>query len=328
MQARRGVSLRQTLLFATPRQQLDDSRLLPVMRGRPSWARFLVRLSDDCKERARMPLIDGHGEHERPARLSGEEATATGCSCQASKRGSESCTPSGSIRRLRVPSYDNVEKSSVWDKASSIDKILAENTVTTGLGLGPDWKPTGWSRLLWRTLADRFGMEVDFHHPVPIQAFNATFPDGSWPISIQPPTTGSLDWESFASLMPILMGHTDSTLLYRVDTWRTWTGDPFEYALRHGSPDEMLETYDGHGDFGSGANWWPDDQSWLVYSDYGLTTTIVQSPPTVSLARSQATNSSNRQNSRPSTPMANRPTAHDRAPTLPLSGPHDRLSAP
>jgi hypothetical protein len=144
---------------------------------------------------------------------------------------------------------------------------------TPGITLGPDYAPEGWKRALWRDLAARWSVEFDLQHSEPMHGFKEKLQGGSWPITISPMNEGSLDDTSFGCLIPILLHHTESSMLWRMNTTQIWYSDPFSMAMRHGPMDEMISTY---GDEGSGTNWWPDDGGWLVCSNYDITTTIVQ----------------------------------------------------
>ncbi|MCP3973627.1 MAG: hypothetical protein GY720_03960 [bacterium] len=172
-----------------------------------------------------------------------------------------------------APSYDQVEKASPSEESDEAIRKILEGAVATGVGLGPDFKPNGWDRLPWRTLAERWRVALDLGHVDPLASFSDHLRDGSWPVSIHPPTEGSLDWDSLEHLVAVVRRHTSSPKLYRMSTWQIWLDDPFPNAIWHGTPDELLSAYE---EYGSGANWWPEDHSWLVYTDYDLTTTIVQ----------------------------------------------------
>jgi hypothetical protein len=142
----------------------------------------------------------------------------------------------------------------------------------------------GWRRLRWHELAERIGdpvvpmdMKPEYRYPS-LQVFPSVKRDGSWPTSIQPPTEGSLDRESFRALVQILRAFSGAD----TEVFALWCQliardfDVFEVyqGLLHDA--ESLELFDYQG---SPANIWPADRSWLVYTDWDLWGTKVSGPP-------------------------------------------------
>jgi hypothetical protein len=175
---------------------------------------------------------------------------------------------------------------------------LDEATVTTGGGLGFQEKPPSpWRRLTWSELGRRQGFgfwAVDGKWPQlrfrPQAEWDdrATMPAGtwplvrhtgqsSWPVSILPPTEGSLDAESLDGVIEVLSGCTAPEAL----------GDCSFYYGAAAFMREGPTIYAGHlhelpalvrGQRGTPLtpnNMWARDHSWLVYTDYDLHATRV-----------------------------------------------------
>ncbi len=169
-----------------------------------------------------------------------------------------------------------------------------------GLGWGGHPGP-GWKRLRWRELSERIGDSiVRFDHeticPIPLRhAFPSVRRDGSWPASIQPPTEGSLDWESFRALAGVLRDFSGpGTVVYahwcEVITTEGFT--VFEGRLADLETLRSLPLDRGPSGrplpFGSSpSNLWPADRSWMIYTDWDLWGTKVTGPPEL-LARLEA----------------------------------------
>lgn len=175
--------------------------------------------------------------------------------------------------------YDEIEKEAIAAGVAPRmvgDTNLSEMTTLTGVTGGPSSQPPGWRRLLWADLADRWDVHLDASQVAPEQAFHPRLDSGSWPVSIQPPTEGSLDWESYERLMAITGRATASDAIYVYSTVLQWYGDTgLAHPLLEATADELLDNYASSPAAGSGQNWWPADRSWLVYTDYDLSTTNV-----------------------------------------------------
>lgn len=154
-----------------------------------------------------------------------------------------------------------------------------------GGGLGWEGDPgSGWRRLRWRELSDRVGDPVVPMHMKPEHRYPSyhVFPsvkrNRSWPTSIQPPTEGSLDRESFRALMEVLRRFTGAET-EAFAHWHHCVASDFKvFEVYRGRlcDAEELELLDYQG---SPANLWPLDRSWLVYTDWDLWGTKVSGPP-------------------------------------------------
>ena len=159
------------------------------------------------------------------------------------------------------------------------DVNLEDISVATGLPGGSTAAHAGWRRLRWCDLADRWGVELALDSVNPISAFRPKLESGSWPVGIQPPAEGSLDWEALVRLVAVLDPFTGSQLVFAYSAPDAWYGPHRETGsppLTVGPLRSLLDLYRGPGSFGSGQNWWPADHSWLVYTDWDLTYTVVQ----------------------------------------------------
>jgi hypothetical protein len=145
------------------------------------------------------------------------------------------------------------------------------NTVgrVTGIRLEMERPPRGWRRLWWSEVADRIGIQLDARQGVLEAHLRPFTQEGSWPASVLPPPEGTLDTESFTALTQILAGYTHGpTIAYTAkDEWYRDGG------FVRGTLDEIVS-------FSlkrrcSPNNWWPEDHSWLVWSDCDLLTSAV-----------------------------------------------------
>jgi hypothetical protein len=152
---------------------------------------------------------------------------------------------------------------------------MDEESIVTGGRLGRSQRPEGdWQRLTWHALADRLEVDLGRSEYPPCHRW---FPYGSWPSRIQPPCEGSLDLESFDALIDCLSAHSARGLATRCRAFSVpaqWFGHQSGSLLD--APLGSIPT------FGSSVrqvftptNFWPDDRSWLVYTDYDLWATKV-----------------------------------------------------
>jgi len=171
---------------------------------------------------------------------------------------------------------------------------LDEVTVTTGQTLGFAERPgRGWRRLRWTDIGGRSGFEFwavsgrwpDLHY-TPQDEWDdpAVFPpasgprigptgQSSWPVTLLPPTEGSLDEDSLHALIDLLGRHTCPAALALCDFY--FGCPPLRDGPRMftGHLDEVQPLVD---DFGyTPNNIWPADRSWLVYTDHDLSATRV-----------------------------------------------------
>lgn len=156
---------------------------------------------------------------------------------------------------------------------------LSERSVETGVPLGATSRPGGWNRIRWIELAHRWDVDLVLDLSVlPISCFQSQLKSGSWPAGILPPPAGSLDSETHAALVRVLKSHTGEQDVFNYSAPGSWYGPNAEDGvppLAVGPLESMLDLYQDSLHSGSGQNWWPADHSWLVYTDWDLTHTIV-----------------------------------------------------
>lgn len=175
-------------------------------------------------------------------------------------------------------SHDDVQRDRI---ARGIDEPLIVNGVnldeatrSSGVPLGMSTPPgAGWSRLPWKELAARLGIELSRQPRPPSYGW---FRFGSWPASIQPPCEGSLDSESATALVEALIRHSPSggaTRCHFLHLPTGWWGD---------QPSHVMARLDSMPLFGNSSeqpftasNIWPDDRAWFVHTDYDLLATKV-----------------------------------------------------
>jgi hypothetical protein len=170
-----------------------------------------------------------------------------------------------------------------WRVGDWVETETPGLTVPGGdLGWAEDPGP-GWRRLRWHELAERVGdpvvpmqMKPEYRYPS-FRVFPSVKRDGSWPASIEPPTEGSMDRQSFRALMEVLRAFSgpDTEVFAH---WCQLIGRDFNVPevyrgrLRDAESLELLDYQ------GSPANIWPSDRSWLVYTDWDLWGTKVSGP--------------------------------------------------
>ncbi|MEU4807010.1 hypothetical protein [Actinosynnema sp. NPDC023587] len=148
--------------------------------------------------------------------------------------------------------------------------------VATGVPLGYVEAPgEGWRRLRWRALADRLGFGLGVDQPVP-PCFR-WFPMNSWPVDILPPSEGSLDGTSLRALLQVLSQHSpagDETQCFAF-YGSSPTGDYDNPTVYSGSIGAVAAFSASEDVTGSPSNFWPDDRSWFVYTDWDCMATKV-----------------------------------------------------
>jgi len=127
-----------------------------------------------------------------------------------------------------------------------------------------------WRRLLWSDLASRLGVDP---HATGVPPSHQSFPYGSWPATIEPPTEGSLDRAEFLRLVDhltsvMLSGHDANCVAFYSEMSAFDAPVIYKGALK-----ELVELDDDRGFTPS--NVWPDDKSWFVYTDSDLWATKV-----------------------------------------------------
>ncbi|MET9297112.1 hypothetical protein [Streptomyces sp. NPDC003077] len=166
-----------------------------------------------------------------------------------------------------------------------IDIDATPGLIATGGGLGWAGHPgAGWRRLRWAELADRVGEPVVAEGLLPSyrSAPDGRAEDGSWPTGIEPPTEGSLDRDSWDRLITLLLKHSPSA----PDTpcfayYNPLLMGSVDVSHRHvltgrlGDAHALADLEEP--DF-SPSNFWPQDRSWAVWTDYDLWGTKVAGP--------------------------------------------------
>lgn len=158
-------------------------------------------------------------------------------------------------------------------QTGSVDAVVSELTVTgSQVGLVSNPRP-GWRRLRWQVLADRLGVNHAEELNPPCFRW---FPFKSWPVSIEPPSEGSLDEDSTLALAGHLSRHSGphdcvASYGFLASGWSDAGGSCFAGPVL-----QVLDLVDEvAGRIGTPSNVWPVDRSWLVYTDWDLWATKV-----------------------------------------------------
>ncbi|WP_411146265.1 hypothetical protein [Streptomyces sp. x-80] len=156
--------------------------------------------------------------------------------------------------------------------------------VATGGDLGRAEHPgPGWRRLRWAELAQRTGDPLVPEGLLPsYRCFASAKKDGSWPLSISPPTEGSLDRETWNRLITLLTEHgpagADTCCLAYYNPLMLGHTDFENLHARSGRLGDAPALYDNpEADF-SPSNLWAEDRSWVLCTDYDLWATKVAGP--------------------------------------------------
>lgn len=143
---------------------------------------------------------------------------------------------------------------------------LEEVGTSTGVALTMETPPEGWHRLRWASVASRLGIDLDGTQGVLERQLRPFTIESSWPVSVLPPPMGTLDPLSLRKIADALAGlHDGQTVAY--SNRDEWFGDG---GFSRGTVREVLEL-SLERDY-SPTNWWAEDESWLVWTDYGLQT--------------------------------------------------------
>ncbi|MEV5510125.1 hypothetical protein [Streptomyces orinoci] len=159
---------------------------------------------------------------------------------------------------------------------------LEVGTVTGGrLGRAEHPGP-GWRRLRWAELARRTGDPVvkEGYWPSRRSVPDGRMEDRSWPVSIVPPTEGSLDRETWNRLIEILQEYSPAGPDTRCLAYYNplMMGDFDNLHVLSGRLGDARALYDMDEPDFSPSNLWPEDRSWIVYTDYDLWGTKVVGP--------------------------------------------------
>lgn len=157
--------------------------------------------------------------------------------------------------------------------------------IATGGGLGRAEHPgPGWRRLPWAELAQRTGDPVVPDGLLPsYRCFPTAKKEGSWPLGIDPPTEGSLDRETWNRLIRILTQRSpsgpDTPCLAYYNPLTLGATDFDDLRVRAGRLGDAEILYDNpEADF-SPSNFWAEDRSWVLCTDYDLCATKVAGRP-------------------------------------------------
>ena len=158
---------------------------------------------------------------------------------------------------------------------------LDELTTDSGMSSGRTKTPGGrWQRLRWMELFSRLGQAPDHQEIPPCWRW---FPYKSWPLRISPPHVGSLDRHQYERLVGKLEAVTasdDAMCLCYYSALSCGSESPEGLVVKVAMGD-LRDLYDFDRVSGSPSNIWPEDRSWLVWTDSDLNSTCVRGPWTL-----------------------------------------------
>ncbi|MEV6050970.1 hypothetical protein [Streptomyces sp. NPDC052107] len=184
--------------------------------------------------------------------------------------------------------YDDVHRARVADGSAGRSAVggadLTEAGVATGGGIGRAEHPgPGWRRLRWAELAERTGDPLVPEGLLPsYRCFPSARTGDSWPLSLTPPTEGSLDRETWNRLIAVLTQHSpagpDTRCLVYYNPLMFRDIDMANPHVRVGRLGDAESLYDNPEVHFSPSNLWAEDRSWVLCTDYDLWGTKVSGP--------------------------------------------------
>lgn len=174
-----------------------------------------------------------------------------------------------------VPSFDELRQRRLeqgLEEPLIVGSVnLDQETVATGVPLGLTGRPgQKWRRLRWDQLAGRLGVSLPGNQYPPCHRW---FPYRSWPANLRPPCEGSLDEETLARLLDVLAAYSPDGPQTRCLAYYSplACGDFDAVTMFEGPLADIPTVMDpAQGRHGSPSNIWPQDRSWLVYTDWDL----------------------------------------------------------
>lgn len=126
------------------------------------------------------------------------------------------------------------------------------------------------ARVLWRTLAERYGLT--FHPEFNPESFRKVFKTGSWPRYLLGPAEGTLDRKTCEALISVLKPFSHAQAIYFRFSDYLINDLPHLYSGDLGD----LTTFLIKPHFGGTPEcWWPEDRGWCVFTDWDLTFTLI-----------------------------------------------------
>ena len=159
------------------------------------------------------------------------------------------------------------------------ERILHERCSTIGSSMSMGTPRPGWVRVPWRELATRLSIDLLGKKYPPSYSW---FPHSSWPANLQPPNEGTLDLTCLTALIGILSAPSrdgrDSPCVasYSPLANASRRYEPCAYEVPLGDIVKLVAPQGDHD--GTPSNFWPVDESWMVFTDHDLWGTKVSGP--------------------------------------------------